>query len=113
MNANTNNVHEKLCKMLLYYRIAPHAVTKKSPAELFLERKLRTRLDLLFPLQEKDEALVSYHCDIRSFKVGERVSCRNYIGKNKWEFGRIRNRCGKLHYLVTLDDGRTWRRHVN
>lgn len=51
MNANTINIHEKLCKMLLHYRIAPHAITKKSPAELFLGRKLRTRLDLLFPIR--------------------------------------------------------------
>lgn len=90
MNANATNVHEKLCKMLLHYRIASHATTKKSSAELFFGRKLRTRLDLLFPLQEKDEDLVSYQCD-RSFKIGERVSCRNYVGKVKWKFGKSRN----------------------
>ncbi len=27
----------------------PHATTGVSPAELFLKRKLRTRLDLIFP----------------------------------------------------------------
>lgn len=48
MNATSTNVQEKLCKLLLHYRVALHATTKVSPAELFLQRKLRTRLDLLF-----------------------------------------------------------------
>lgn len=69
MNANATNVPEKLSKMLLHYRIAPHATTNRSPAELFLGRKLRTRLALLFPLQEEDRAHISYQCN-RSFKIG-------------------------------------------
>ncbi|XP_018406799.1 PREDICTED: uncharacterized protein K02A2.6-like [Cyphomyrmex costatus] len=113
MKADTTNVRENLSKMLLQYRIAPHAMTKKSPAELFLGRKLRTRLDLLFPLPEKEETSSSYSCVNKSFKLDERVSCRNYVGKDKWKFGRIKKRCGIVHYLIALDDGRTWRRHVN
>ncbi|KMQ86353.1 hypothetical protein RF55_14672 [Lasius niger] len=113
MDANAANVYEKLCKMLLQYRIAPHATTNRSPAELFLGRKLRTRLDLLLPSHEEDGAYMPYQNDSRSFKIGERVSCRNFVGRDKWRFGRIKDRCGKLHYLISLDDGRTWRRHVN
>lgn len=113
MDANAANVYEKLCKMLLQYRIAPHATTNRSPAELFLGRKLRTRLDLLLPSHEEDGAYMPYQNDSKSFKIGERVSCRNFVGRDKWRFGRIKDRCGKLHYLISLDDGRTWRRHVN
>lgn len=31
----------------------------------------------------------------------------------KWKFGTISERLGKLHYLVNLDGGRKWRRHIN
>lgn len=108
MNANMTNVYEKLCKMLLQYRNAPHTTTNKSPAELFLGRQMRTRLDLLFSLKEKIGAL--YQDNNKKFRIGERVACRNYTGRDKWRFSKIKN-CGKLHYLIILDDGRTWRRH--
>lgn len=111
MDANATDVYEKLCKMLLQYRIAPHATTNKSPAELFLDRQMRTRLDLLFPLKEENSLLSQDNG--KKFMKSERVACRNYIGRDKWRFGGIESRCGKLHYLITLDDGRTWRRHVN
>ncbi|KAK2578443.1 hypothetical protein KPH14_001060 [Odynerus spinipes] len=50
---------------------------------------------------------------VRNFKEGERVSCRNYNRGDKWIFGRVLKRIGKLHYLIKLDDGRTWKRHIN
>lgn len=28
-------------------------------------------------------------------------------------FGKIKQRLGKLHYLIDLDDGRQWRRHID
>lgn len=113
MEANTTNVYEQLCKLLLQYRIAPHATTNKSPAELFLGKKVRTRLDLLFPLKEENKIVIQGNGNRKNFTIGERVACRNYIGRDKWRFGNVKNNCGKLHYQITLDDGRTWRRHVN
>ncbi|XP_024893887.1 uncharacterized protein LOC112468774 [Temnothorax curvispinosus] len=47
------------------------------------------------------------------FKEGERVSCRNYLGVDKWMFGKVVERIGKLHYKIKLDDGRIWKRHIN
>lgn len=43
----------------------------------------------------------------------ERVACRNYSGREKWEFGKIIEKLGKLHYKIKLDDGRSWTRHAN
>ena len=39
--------------------------------------------------------------------------CRNYRGKGKWKIGRVKKKLGKLHYLILLDDGREWKRHIN
>ena len=42
-----------------------------------------------------------------------RVSAREYVHENKWEFGNIKERLGRLHYLVLLDDGRVRKRHID
>ena len=39
----------RLAQFLLSYRSTPHATTNVSPSELFLQRKIRTRFDLLKP----------------------------------------------------------------
>ena len=39
----------RLSQLLLCYRSTPHATTNVSPSELFLQRKIRTRFDLLKP----------------------------------------------------------------
>lgn len=38
---------------------------------------------------------------------------KDYLNNNKWEFGRIHKKLGRLIYLVKLDDERIWKRHVN
>ena len=40
---------ERLANFLLMYRSIPHATTGMRPDELFLRRRLRTRLSLLSP----------------------------------------------------------------
>lgn len=57
-NANKNNLVTKLEQILLQYRAAPHANTKVSPAELFLGRKICTKLDLIFPKEEGDRNII-------------------------------------------------------
>ena len=47
------NLQFKLAQFLLSYRSTPHSTTRLSPAELFLKRPLKTRLDLLHPSVER------------------------------------------------------------
>lgn len=35
------------------------------------------------------------------------------MGQQKWQFGKVSGKYGALHYDILLDDGRTWRRHVD
>lgn len=107
-----NDKEKELSKFLLHYRKTPHATTGVSPAYLMFNRELRTRLGLLAKPRNTLEDKSDFHPK-RKFQVGERVECRDYIHGEKWEFGKIIKCLGKLHYLVNMDNGLEWRRHVN
>ena len=46
---STLTVKHRVLNFLLTYRTTPHSTTGQTPAELFLKRSLRTRLDILHP----------------------------------------------------------------
>jgi hypothetical protein len=51
---------------------------------------------------------------LRDIKLNARVSARNYNNQKKiWEFGIVIKKLGALHYLIQLDDGRIWKRHID
>ena len=52
-NDNYGNAEQALASFLLTYRATPHSTTNETPSKLFLCRKMRTRLDLLLPSQDK------------------------------------------------------------
>lgn len=49
MGTSQHTLQENLNRFLRHYRIAPHSTTGQTPAQLFLGRSLRTRLDLVRP----------------------------------------------------------------
>ena len=83
-----------LARALLAYRVTPHAVTGRAPAEMIFGRNLRTRLNALIPNADADLGAASdrqrqeaggRH---REFPVGAAVWARNYGGPTKWRRGR-------------------------
>ncbi|XP_046608877.1 uncharacterized protein K02A2.6-like [Neodiprion virginianus] len=104
------NVNASLRKILIQYRNTPHSTTGKTPAELFLGRKIRCKLDLLKPVVAKEQATNVKAC---KFSINQRVLVRNYTKNNKWVFGRILEHRGNLLFKIKLDDGRIWIRHAN
>ncbi|CAL1299051.1 unnamed protein product [Larinioides sclopetarius] len=82
MSSENVPINLKVQRILFRYRATPLA-NGKSPAEMYLNRKIRIRLDAMFPFCErKSEQLIKP--SIRIIKVGER-----------------------------LDDGREVKRHIN
>ena len=77
----------KLARFLLAYRNTPHSTTGEPPSQLFLGRRLRTRLELLKPdlsikvnNRQIDQSVAKDGSVTRHFSIGQRVIERNYTG---------------------------------
>lgn len=112
MQNEKGTVQEKLSRFLMMYRKTPHSYTGLSPGEMMFKRLYRTKIDLVTrdttieKKQNNEQIIVN-----KEFEEGERVQIRFYDG-NKWRFGTIINRKGKLHYEIDVD-GRTHVRHTD
>ena len=103
---------ERLDSFLLMYRTTPHATTGRSPAELFLKRRPKTRFDLLKPnlrlkIQQSQDIQKKYHDGesrkLREFTTGEIVRVKNVRdGVERYLKGVVAKRLGPLTYLVKV-----------
>ncbi|XP_033637865.1 uncharacterized protein K02A2.6-like [Asterias rubens] len=118
---NEGTVETKLSRFLFTYRTTPHATTGISPAQLLMNRRPQTRLDLVRPdlrrrVTNKQCAQKEHHdkhAKPRSFHVNDTVYVHNYAPGPRWMAGRVVSLCGHLMYTVRLEDGRVWRRHID
>lgn len=119
MTSSKLPLHRKIQEILMRYRATPLACGK-SPSELYLNRKLRIKLDLLKPPplpQTSETTPASFSIPkYRQLSVGDRIQAKWYpsTGKQTWRLGTIIQKLGKLHYIVELDgDGYRLKRHIN
>ena len=119
--ADGRSLSHRLSNFLLLYRSTPHATTGEPPSSLFLQRKLRTRLDLLMPSFEnvvlKKQSLQKQAHDSsaknRELFVGQHIMVRNLRPCADWIKGVIIERLGPLSYLVeTKEHHQFWKRHA-
>ncbi|XP_014834021.1 PREDICTED: uncharacterized protein K02A2.6-like [Poecilia mexicana] len=115
MTRDDISIQHKIDNFLLVYRNSVHTTTNQSPALLFMNRQLRSRIDLLKPnlrreVQNKQFSNFAREPP-RSFDVGQQVLARDYRGE-KWTPGKIITRSGPLMYEVDTGE-HTWRRHVD
>ena len=103
---------QRLTEFLFSYRATPHATTDASPGELFLQRKLRTKFDLLKPDQgrlvtsrQAAQKPQSHKHTLRVFTIGSAVMVRNYRRPDKWVPGTIVRKLGPVTYQVDLGRG--------
>ena len=114
-------------QFLLKYRVTPHPATGKSPAEMLLNRRLRTLLDLVHPdqnsLDGKEEENAAYKkrakrnfdnraSNAKSFEIGQPVFARNYRDGAKWLQGKVLKKIGNAMFLIRTQRG-IWRRHFD
>lgn len=55
LNVTNRNIKANLQRFLFQYRITPHPELNKSPVKAMFNRKLRSRLDLMFPKEDLDK----------------------------------------------------------
>ena len=59
LKLSKDNIQLTIDKFLFNYRLTPHTTTGKSPAELMFGRRLRSRLDLLWPADSTAQRVAS------------------------------------------------------
>ncbi|KAL1447951.1 hypothetical protein WDU94_000597 [Cyamophila willieti] len=111
MSSDSMPIHEQVQQILHLFRATPLSCGE-SPAELYLHRKMRIRLDALKPVEMPRHVPVDGN--IRSFSVNDRVLARVYKNnKSTWELGIVVDKLGQLHYNVRLDNGFVLKRHID
>ncbi|XP_062550294.1 uncharacterized protein K02A2.6-like [Armigeres subalbatus] len=114
LNCSRTEVHAELQKILMAYRRTVHPATGQSPSMLVFGRQIKSRVDLMIPNVCNRNYSRGEDTMVRSFSVNERVAARDFLSNaEKWKFGVVAARIGKLHYMIELDDGRMWKRHID
>lgn len=102
----------KLQKLIIQLRQVKNS-TGYSAYQLMFNRTIRTQLSLIHP--NSDECISDIQIQVkREFNINERVQVREYNNKRqKWNFGKVVRRLGKVIYEIKLDNGMICKRHVN
>ena len=112
MKADGQSLLQKVENILILYRATP-LTNGLSPAEQYLGRRFRIRLDAIKPYHEIRNSIHKSYPQ-RHFSVGDRVMSRTYINnKDTWSLGTVSKKLGILHYMVTLDNGYVYKRHID
>ena len=115
MKSEPGTMNQKIARFLLSYRSSPHSTTNVSPAELFLNRKIRTRLAIMRPnlgtkIEKKTTPVASV---VRTFQEGDTIWTRDYRDSaEKWVDGIIVHQLGPVTYKVKVGD-LIWKRHID
>ena len=117
MGTTRGSLQTNLNEFLRQYRKAPHSTTGQPPAQLFIGRNIRTRLDLVKP--ESTQTKVSqrqqaeFSPTYRTFKPLQTVY---FLSGNprmdKWVPGIIITRLGDIHYDIEYR-GKSFKRHID
>uniref|UniRef100_A0A665US80 Integrase catalytic domain-containing protein n=1 Tax=Echeneis naucrates TaxID=173247 RepID=A0A665US80_ECHNA len=115
--ANTTmNIDDRLSLFLLQYRTTPNCTTGQSPADLFLNRHVRTRLDFLKPCTKETVHKKQYQqkdrhdrsAADRSFCMDDAVYLRSTVGGDpKWIPGSVVRQTGPVSYEDRERDSNT------
>lgn len=122
LRGSTSSVLATIDQFVFNYRLTPHSTTGVSPAELMFGRKMRSRLDLLWPTeqvackvansqraQQRNHTQKPRRLDL---SANSPILVRNYVpGATKWVPATVQEQTGPLSYKCSLSSGNTVKRH--
>ena len=122
LRTSKSALQDTLDRFLFNYRLTPHSTTGVSPAELMFGRRLRSRLDLLWPadgvssrVSKRQETQKKEHCHApRKLHLSPEspVMIRNYTpGGSKWIPSTVVKQTGPLSYKCEGPSGNIVKRH--
>lgn len=93
----SGTLQQRIQNFLRSYRSTQHATTGSSPAKLFLQGELRTRLSLVRPdlathvscQQKKMKMRHDKHAKFNEIAVGDTVLARDHLSGQKWQPGTV------------------------
>ena len=111
----------RISRFLFQYRLTPHTTTGVSPAELLMNCRPRSRLDLLHPdvsnrvrdHQANQKANHDCYSRQRKFVFEGSVSVRDMGTGPPWLPGAITSMVSPQRCIVLLNDGRSVERHID
>ncbi|XP_064091616.1 uncharacterized protein K02A2.6-like [Macrobrachium nipponense] len=116
--ANSGNVASHIAKFLLSYRTTVNNTTGVTPSYLLMGRRIRNKLDLMYPslqsqLEQKGYDQVSKLPNVRHFAPSGYVMVRSYNTPEKMGYKeKLVRKIGNLHYDVNVG-GKIVKRHVD
>ena len=109
----TGDIETKVNRLLFKYRMTPHSSTGVSPSQMMLKREIRTPFHLMQPGSQSIPK-AELRSDVRQFKVGESVWCKNFGQGDKWVPGVITEVKGNVNYKVSVPEKReAVHRHID
>ena len=93
----SGSLNEKLNTFLFTYRITFQSTTSISPAELLMNRKLNSKLNIINTRPQLSKSLFLPNV-ARQFKESDEVWIRNFSIGNEWILGTILCRTGPISY---------------
>ncbi|KAH9378350.1 hypothetical protein HPB48_013587 [Haemaphysalis longicornis] len=118
--ARAADFETKIARILLNYRITPHQLTSRSPAELLMGRRLKTELDLLHTDLWRRVGLRQLQQKGRSDRgarpegvppPGAAIWAKNFKPGDQWVPAPVGRKTSASSAEVLLEDGTTWVRH--
>ncbi|UYV70210.1 K02A2.6-like [Cordylochernes scorpioides] len=113
-----NLLRKKLSRSLLSMRIAINSTTQKSPAQLLMNRNLKSLLNKFHPESVSEGRMRQENKFIRNWKPhrvvneGQAVIARGYHGP-RWLPGVVQEKTGPVSIKVETDDGDILNRHLD
>ena len=119
-----DSIQTKLSRFLMNYHTTPNTTTGVTPSELFLGRRMKTRLDILrlnlLPKvtgkQTNQKMYHDVHSGVRQFTLGQKVLVENVSPKST-EARRlpatVLEKMGAVSYKVLVHNRGVWKRYAD